>query len=99
MKLLRIDLGDDDLPVAALARLTLTELHLLYNLTGRTPPARVTQAAGGNEDYGRASDDIARTLQGSFFSRFWESGADEVGPEFDVREIATCWSEWDATRR
>lgn len=88
MKLLRVDFDDEEMPKTAQFELTVTEMVLLYNLTGRTAPLYVTQASGGHQAYGEANDDIASCLSGAFFNRYWEGGVDDAGPRFGVTEIA-----------
>lgn len=98
MKLLRIDFDDESMPRTAQFELTVPEMVLLYNLTGRIAPLYVTQAAGGDQTYGEANDDIAGCLAGEFFNRFWDSGAGEAGPRFGITDIAARHAEDARTR-
>lgn len=89
MRLQRVDFDAEEEPTSAVFELTITEMALLYNLTGRTAPIDVTAAGGGDQKWGEALDDIASCLTGSFFNRFFDAGADEVCvPKFGITEIA-----------
>lgn len=88
MKILRVDFDDEAMPKSAQFELTVTEMVLLYNLTGRVGPRFVTEASGGHQIFGEASDDIASCLSGNFFNRYWENGVDGAGPRFGISEIA-----------
>lgn len=87
MRLQRVDFDTDETPVTAVFELTLNEIVLLYNLTGRTAPTDVTAAGGRDQKWGEALDDVASCLGGAFLNRFYEGGASDF-PKFSVYEIA-----------
>lgn len=94
MKLQRVDFDADEEPASAVFELSIIEMALLYNLTGRTAPVDVTTAGGRDQKWGEALDDIASCLSGAFFNRFYENGANEVCvPKFGITEIAAAKAE------
>lgn len=88
MRLQRVEFDSDEEPVSAVFSMSIDEMALIYNLTGRTSPIDVTNAAGGDQKWGEANDDIASCLSGAFFNRFYDAGVDEVAPKFGIVEIA-----------
>lgn len=96
MRIDRIDFDDEEQPASITVKMSVQEAAVLYRFTGHVAPLFVTQAAGGDQQWGEASDRIAACLSSSFFNRFWENGINDVAPEFDVVAIAAKQAEYHA---
>ena len=80
MRLVNVAFNKDEEPAEATFVMNVDEAALLYALTGHISPKAVTDASG-DVRWGNALYDVADCLSGSFFNRFWESGAVEVAPK------------------
>lgn len=87
MKVVQINLDDDEMPVSAQCLLTLDELAVLYCYTGHVAPVDITKAWG--ERWAAASFEVACCV-GSFFNNFYENGLDDVAPRLDIHQIAAA---------
>lgn len=82
MKLVRVEFDADEEPETVVFSMTVDEAALVYAFVGRTSPKAVSDASG-DVRWGNALYDVADCLSGSFFNRFWESGAAEVAPSIN----------------
>lgn len=62
MRVLSIELGEDELPVEVTVRMTIAEAAAITRIFGRVTPPTPSIAA------------VHNALTGGFFNRFWEAG-------------------------
>lgn len=79
MKVLRIDLDDDEDPSTVDVRMTVDEAAAIYAFLGHVAPVDVSKAAGWDR-WSDAVDSAATGLSSGFFNRFWDDGVNDVLP-------------------
>jgi hypothetical protein len=82
MKLTNVSFDEKEEPKEVTFVMNVDEAALIYAFVGSIAPKAVTDASGDIR-WGNALYDVADCLSGSFFNRFWESGAREVAPRLN----------------
>lgn len=75
MKIMQINLGNDELPTSLVAELSVDEAVVLAKMTGKYSSLTATQEFG---DRAECTTSIYDALTGGVFNRFWDDGVDDA---------------------